>query len=364
MPILQQLTTFLRSRSFQFLVASFAVLALIPIFINDNFFLFVFTLIFIFSIYAASWNFLANSGQGSLGHAAFLGIGGFSSAIIGSRISNVIIGTFGVNAIQTGTLSLLIQLSVLLIGGLISAGIGLLIGLACVRLKAWYLAMVTFGFSVIAFTLSSQFDSFTNGINGFRTATFVSGGYPFYILVISFAAVSITVMYWIMKSRIGLAFRAIHGNEAEARMIGINTAKYKLIAFVISTFFAGIAGGLYAYFIQFIDNSVFSPANSFLPLIMTVIGGLGTVSGPIIGAIFLTSIEQILTTQSVTQSLSTTLGPLFPKVGYVGPPLTYLIIGVILLVIVIFSPKGLTALFRKFYTYLITEDKPKGAKTP
>ena len=61
-------------------------------------------------------------------------------------------------------------------------------------------------------------------------------------------------------------------------MIGINTAKYKLIAFVISTFFAGIAGGLYAYFIQFVDNSIFSPANSFLPLIMTVIGGLGTVS--------------------------------------------------------------------------------------
>jgi branched-chain amino acid transport system permease protein len=357
---LQQFTTFMRSKSFLFLVASIAVLALIPIFITDSFFLFVFTLIFIFSIYAASWNFLANSGQGSLGHAAFLGIGGFSAAIIGSRISNAIIGANG--ATLTGALALLIQLLVLLVGGLISSGIGLLIGLACVRLKAWYLAMVTFGFSVIAFTLSSQFDSFTNGINGFRTPILVPGGYPFYILVISFASISITVMYLIMKSRMGLAFRAIHGNEAEARMIGINTAKYKLIAFVISTFFAGIAGGLYAYFIQFIDNSVFSPANSFLPLIMTVIGGLGTVSGPIIGAIFLTSIGQILTTQSVTQSLSSTLGPLFPKVGYVGPPLTYLIIGVIMLLIVIFYPKGLTSLFRKFINYLLSEEKPKGAK--
>ncbi len=363
MPILQQLSIFMRSRSFQFLVASFVVLALIPLFIPDKFFLFVFTLIFIFAIYAASWNFLANSGQGSLGHAAFLGIGGFSSAIIGGRISNAIIGTFGANALQPGILSLLIQLSVLLIGGLISAGIGLLIGLACVRLKAWYLAMVTFGFSVIAFTLSSQFNSFTNGIDGFKTAIFVSVGYPFYILVVSFAAVSIAVMYLIMKSRIGLAFRAIHSNEAEARMIGVNTVKYKLIAFVISTFFAGIAGGLYSYFFQFIDNSVFSPANSFLPLIMTVIGGLGTVSGPIIGAFFLTSVGQILGTQSVTHALSTTLGPLFPKVGYVGPPITYLIIGVILLIIVIFSPKGLTSLFRKFLNYIVTEDKPKGTKT-
>jgi branched-chain amino acid transport system permease protein len=361
MPLQQKLTVFLRSKGFQLLVLCFAVLALIPVFITDSFFLFVFTLIFIFAIYAASWNFLANSGQGSLGHAAFLGIGGFASAIIGGKISNDLIGFLGVRSMPIGALSLLIMISVLLVGGLISAGIGLLIGLACVRLKAWYLAMVTFGFTVIANSLSSQFDSFTNGINGFAPALLVPRGYPFYILVITFAATSIMVMYLIMKSRMGLAFRAIHGNEAEARMIGINTAKYKLIAFVISTFFAGIAGGLYVYFIRFVDNSIFSPANSFLPLIMTVIGGLGTVSGPIIGAIFLTVVGQILTTQIVTQSLSTTLGPLFPKVGYVGPPLTYLIIGVILLLIVIFSPKGLTSLFRKFYNYLITEEK--GAKT-
>jgi branched-chain amino acid transport system permease protein len=364
MTLQKQLVLFLRSRGFQFLVVCFAVLALIPVLIRDSFFLYVFTLIFIFAIYAASWNFLANSGQGSLGHAAFLGIGGFSSAIIGGKITSAIIGILGVYVMPIGALSLLVQISVLLIGGFVSAGIGLLIGLACVRLKAWYLAMVTFGFTVIAYSLSSQFDSFTNGISGFAPILLVPRGYSFYILVISFAATSIAAMYLIMKSRMGLAFRAIHSNEAEAGMIGINTTKYKLIAFVISTFFAGIAGGLYVYFIRFVDNSIFLPANSFLPLIMTVIGGLGTLSGPIIGAIFLTSVQQILITQSVTQSLSSTLGPLFPKVSYAGPPLTYLIIGVILLVIVIFSPKGLISLFRKFYNYLIAEDKPKGAKTP
>jgi branched-chain amino acid transport system permease protein len=353
---LRQKLAILRSRGFQLLVLCFAVLALIPVFITDNFFLFVFTSIFVFAMYAASWNFLANSGQGSLGHAAFLGIGGFSSAIIGGKIANALISFLGVYAIPIGVLSVSIQIAVILVGGLISCGIGFLIGLACVRLKAWYLAMVTFGFSVIAFTLSSQFDSFTNGINGFAPTLLVPGGYPIYILVISFSVTSIAIMYLIMKSRIGLAFRAIHGNESEAKMIGINTAKYKLIAFVISTFFAGISGGLYVYFIRFVDNSIFSPANSFLPLIMTVIGGLGTVSGPVIGSIFLTSIGQILTTQVVTRTLSATLGPFFPKVGYVGPPLTYLIIGVILLLIVIFSPKGLTSLFRKFYNYLSTPE--------
>ncbi len=363
MPLQQKILAFLRSKGFLLLVACFAILAVIPIVITDTFFLYVFTLIFIFSIYAASWNFLANSGQGSLGHAAFLGIGGFASAIIGTRIANALIQMWGGYAVPIGALSVAIQVSVILIGGLISAGIGLLIGLACVRLKAWYLAMVTFGFSVIAFTLSSQFDSITNGINGFDPSTLVPGGYPFYILVIVFAVASIGTMYLIMKTRIGFAFKAIHGNESEARMIGINTAKYKLMAFVISTFFAGMAGGLYVYFIRFVDNSIFSPANSFLPLIMTVIGGLGTVSGPIIGALFLTSVTQILTIPSVTQSLSSTIGPLFPKVSYAGPPLTYLIIGVVLLLIVIFSPQGLAALFHKFYNYLMSEEKPKKAKT-
>jgi len=349
----QALTKFFSSRGFQILVVSFAILAFIPVLIRDSFFLFVFTLIFIFAIYAASWNFLANSGQGSLGHAAFLGIGGFTSAIIGSRLSTAIITALKVDAVPIGALSVLLQISVLLLGGLLSAGIGLLIGLACVRLKAWYLAMVTFGFSVIANTLSSQFDSFTNGINGFAPVTLVPSGFPFYIMVISFAVLSIGLMHAIMKSRMGLAFRAIHGNETEAKMIGINTAKYKLIAFTISTFFAGIAGGLYVYLIGFVQNSIFSPEYSFLPLIMSVIGGLGTVSGPVIGSIFLTSVDQLLKTPIVTRSLSNTFGPLFPKVGYVGPPLIYLVIGVILIVIVIFSPKGLESLFRRFYKYLI-----------
>jgi branched-chain amino acid transport system permease protein len=335
----------------------------LPLLVSNSFFLYILTLIFVFVIYAASWNFLSNSGQGSLGHAVFLGIGGFSSAIIGGRISIAMIGLLGLTRMPIGVLSVLIQVVVLLIGGLISAGIGLLIGLACVRLKAWYLAMVTFGFSVIASTLSSQFDSFTNGINGFAPTTLVPGGFPFYILVIAFAVSSVTTMYLIMKSRMGLAFRAIHGNEAEAKMIGINTAKYKLIAFVISTFFAGIAGGLYVYFIRYVDNSIFAPANSFSPLIMTVIGGLGTVAGPIIGSIFLISVQQILALPSVADFLRASLGAYFPGVGDVGPPLSLLVIGVILLVIVIFAPKGLISLFRKLYNYLNTKPQPKEVKT-
>ena len=360
---IKQLSKLMQSKSVLFMIGVFVILALLPVLISDNFFLTILTLTTIFSIYAASWNFLANSGQGSLGHALFLGVGGFAAAIIGSTLANATADLLGSAQIPVGAISVTIQILSTIVGGLLSAGIGLLIGLACVRLKAWYLAMVTFGFSVIAATISSQFDSVTHGINGFATTTLVPRGFPFYILVLSFAMVSIIVMYIITKSRIGMAFRAIHGNEPEAKMIGINTAKYKLIAFVISTFFAGIAGGLYAYFFRLIDNSVFSPLNSFTPLIMSVIGGLGTVMGPIIGAIFLVGVQQTLAMPSVVESLRTSLGQFFPEVSNVGAPLSFLIIGIILLVIVIFAPKGLEPQLRKLYKYIAEalQDKDKKA---
>lgn len=363
MKLKQTLMTFLRSRSFLYMLGFFAVLVLLPLFIQDNFFLTVLTLITIFAIYASSWNFLASSGQGSLGHALFLGIGGFAAAIIGSAVSTASLSMLGTAQMPVGALSVVILILSLVLGGLLSAGVGLLIGLACVRLKAWYLAMVTFGFSVIAATLSSQFDAVTRGINGFSTVTLVPKGFPFYVLVVAFALTSVSVMFLITQSRVGLAFKAIHGNEAEAKMIGINTAKYKLIAFVISTFFAGIAGGLYAYFIRLIDNSVFSPANSFLPLIMSVIGGLGTVAGPILGSIFLVSIQQTLALPGVVNNVNGALGPFFPDVSNVGPPLSWIVIGVILLLIVIFAPKGLISLLRKLYNQLESKPQPKEAKT-
>lgn len=344
----QKISQFIRSKAFLVIIGCFTILALIPLFITDNFFLTLLTLIIIFSIYASSWNLLASSGQGSLGHAVFLGIGGFASAMIGGSIATGLASFMGVDRLPIGAVSVAVQVLVMLLGGLISAGIGLLIGLACVRLKAWYLAMVTFGFSVIIASISSQLDPFTHGIDGFAPATLVPKGYPFYILVTVSALTSIMIMYLIMhRFRMGLAFRAIHGNEAEAKMIGINTTKYKLIAFVISTFFAGIAGSLYVYFIRYVDNSIFAPANSFTPLIMTVIGGLGTVLGPIIGAVILISTQQLLALPSVSDALQSALGHYFPGVADVGPPISLIIIGVVLVLIVIFMPKGVISLYDK-----------------
>ena len=189
----------MRSNRFYLSFALLIISACIPLLIKDLFIIYVLTLVNIFTMYSSSWNLLAYSGQGSLGHAAFLGIGGFTSSLMAINLG--IPPMIGV-----------------IIGGLFSAFIGLLIGLACVRLRAWFLAMVTFGFSVIAETVTRYFDPITHGVFGFQTPLLVPSGTPFYYLSLSIAVLTIIFIYLVMNSKIGLAFRAIRENEQEARM--------------------------------------------------------------------------------------------------------------------------------------------------
>jgi branched-chain amino acid transport system permease protein len=335
------LATFVKSfrlRKFQFAIATLAFVAILPLFVSNEYYVGVFTTMIIFALYASSWNILAYSGQGSLGHAAFLGIGGFASALLAIKLGvPPIIGLF--------------------VGGLISAGIGFLVGLACVRLKAWFLAMVTFGFAVIAVTIVSQFDDIFGGIIGFATPSIVPQGVPFFYATLAITTVSIAAIYLVMKSKWGLAFKAIHENELEAKMIGINTAKYRLLAFVISTFFAGIAGCLLTESQLFISTDIFKIDNSFLPLIMAVVGGLGTLEGPIVGSIIITSIDKFA---PIAYPLLQPLSPLFPGVTNVGPALTLVGLGIFLILVVIFLPKGITSLLHKLYDYLREGETKKG----
>ena len=223
-------------------------------------------------------------------------------------------------------------------------------GLACVRLREWFLAMVTFGFAVIAETVTSHFDHITHGVWGFRTPLLVPPGIPFYYAALLLAVSSISLMYLIMKSKIGLAFSAIRENESEARMIGVNTTKYKLLAFVMSTFFAGLSGALYAHFIRYINIKVYVPENSFKPLMMSVIGGLGTIEGPVIGSAIMVFIDSFLPT--IDKTLQALMGPFFIEVSNVGPPIRMIGIGIFLVVIVIFIPKGVSSLLHRIYSYL------------
>jgi branched-chain amino acid transport system permease protein len=330
----------LQSKKVYYVLAAVAFVAVLPLLMGSEYIVGqVLTLMIIFALYASSWNILAYSGQGSLGHAAFLGIGGFASALVSIRLGlPPIVGLF--------------------VGSLFSAGVGLLIGLTCVRLKAWFLGMVTFGFSIIIATLVNQFDSFLGGANGFPTPTIVPQGLPFYYATLAIVASSIIAIFFVMKSKWGLAFKAIRENELEAKMIGINTGYYRLLAFVISAFFAGLAGGLYAESQLFIQASIFKVDNSFLPLIMAVIGGLSTIEGPIIGSVIIVSIDSFL---PLTDKYLSPLGSIFPGVSNVGPPFRLIGLGLFLILVVIFLPKGISSLLHKAYDYL-REDTSKVKK--
>jgi len=135
----------------------------------------------------------------------------------------------------------------------------------------------------------------------------------------------IYLIYRILKSRLGLAFEAIRENELEARVMGINTVKYKLIGFALSAFFSGIAGALMSHHMGYLTPEVFSVENSFKPIIYCITGGLFTLEGPILGTVIISSLWDGLKSMGLMH-------------------LHLVIIGLLLIVIVIFLPKGLISL--------------------
>lgn len=290
-----------------------AIAFLLPLVIGSNlYFLTILILMVIFIIYASAWNFLTFSGQGSLGHAAFLGLGGYAASLLAVRLS-------------------LPPITTLVFGGAFAALIGVLIGLTCVRLREWFLAMVTFGFAVIIQTLVvSQLAPITGGWDGYPVPKLVPTDIPGYLmieyyLILMMAIAIIVVFHLLLKSRIGLALAAIRENEIEARAAGINPVPFKLFAFGTSAFVTGIAGSLEIFHFGYITPEIFGIDLSFWPIIYSITGGLGTLSGPIIGTIVVTLLWDSLNAMGLTYA-------------------RFVIIGVLLVLIIIFLPRGLVSL--------------------
>jgi len=295
------------------ILAALAISVIIPILTGFNaYYLTVMILMLIFIIFASAWNFLTYTGQGSLGHAAFFGIGGYVSAL-------------------TATASGLSPYLTIFVGGGGAAAAGVFIAIICVRLKEWFLAMVTFGFAIIVQVLVvTQFSSVTGGWDGIAAPPLISSSVPGYLLWIYYSilaiAVLVIVIFWfILRSRVGLAFAAIRENELEARAAGIDPVRYKLAAFAISAYFAGVAGALEIHYLGYITPEIFGVDISFWPIIYSISGGLGTLAGPVIGTIVITLLWDGL------QGLGLSYG-------------RFIIIGVLLVLIIIFLPKGMVSL--------------------
>lgn len=294
--------------------------ALLPLVLGLNLYILtILILMVIFIIYASSWNFLTYTGQGSLGHAAFFGLGGYASALVATAS--------GISPYIT-----------MLIGGGAAALVGLFIGAICVRLKEWFLAMVTFGFAIIIQTLMvSQFAGITGGWDGIAAPRLISSSVPNYLLIeyysILLIAVVVILIFWlILRSPVGLAFAAIRENEMEARAAGINPVKYRLFAFLVSAYFSGIAGALEIHHLGYITPEIFGVDLSFWPIIYSISGGLGTLAGPIVGTIVITVLWDGLQALGLTYA-------------------RFIIIGLLLVLIIIFLPKGLISLPEQFRKY-------------
>lgn len=218
------------------------------------------------------------AGQFSLGHAGFMAVG----AYVASTLSTIYpAGAFMQSHLGVGI--------AVVVGGFCAAVAGYLVGLPSLRLRGDYLAIVTLGFGEIIRIIILNIDAVggPRGLPGIpRLSTF------FWVYL--WAALTFVVLFRLVRSSFGRAILSVREDEIAAESMGINTAQYKVRAFVISSFFAGIAGALFAHYQGFVDPSSFSFNRSVEVVIMVVMGGMGSFSGSIIGALLVTLLPEFL----------------------------------------------------------------------
>jgi branched-chain amino acid transport system permease protein len=243
--------------------------------VREQFILQIFTFAFIFSIYAQSWNLAAHSGQFSLGHATFLGLGAYASVLLVGRLG-------------------LPPALAMFVGPLLPALVGLGIARLCLRLREWYLGMVTFGFTAIVQVLVvEQFGWLTNRWDGLDAQRLWPAGPAVetvavlnYLAGLALMVATYLAVAALMDSKTGLAFSAIHDSELVATVSGVNVRGYRLLAMALSGYLAGLAGALNSHTLtRHISPGIFGVEDSIWPLLYTIAGGLRTPEGPILGTL-------------------------------------------------------------------------------
>lgn len=229
-------------------------------------------------ILAVSLNLITGFlGELSLGHAGFMSIGAYVGALI----------TINMDAPEIVELTL-----ALLAGGAVAALFGFLIGMPVLRLNGDYLAIVTLGFGeIIKSVLISM--KITNGAKGLQRIPLYTT-YKSYTLVFILMVISVIAIMNIVKSRHGRAICSIRDNSIATQSIGINVSRFKVMTFVISAFFAGIAGVLYAHNVGILKPTTFDYNKSIEILVIVVLGGMGSIRGSVIAAIILTALPELL----------------------------------------------------------------------
>lgn len=275
----------------------------------------------IYVIMAVSLNIATGYlGQLPLGHAGFMSVGGYSCAILIMRLQPV----FGIalrDFAAPTPAALALFVCGLLFGGAMAALCGLVIGIPALRLKGDYLAIITLGFAEIIRVVMLNVDGLL-GVDLTGGAKGLTGipAYTSFLNTFVVVAISLFLIHTMMKSRHGRAILAIRDNEIAAEATGVNTTYYKTLAFVVSAFFAGIAGGLYAGCIGVMAPAKFGFMKSVEVLVMVVLGGMGSMLGSVLSATVLTILPEALRAFADYRTLA---------------------YAVVLIVVMIFRPQGL-----------------------
>jgi branched-chain amino acid transport system permease protein len=287
------------------------------------------TLVLIYSIAGLGLMLLAGfTGLFSMGHAAFLGVGAYTHAVLTN-------------------LGVPFPIALACAAGLAGA-VGLVVGLPALRVKGIYLGIATLSFGFIVEEVLARWESVTGGNAGIHIKKpnifgwVLESGSAFYFLCLAITVAATLGILNLLRSPTGRAFVAIRDSEISAQSMGIHLAYYKTLSFALSAALAGVAGALYAHNLQFISPDQFNILQSIDLLLMIVIGGVGSVHGAFLGAIFLITMPQIIA--MVKDYLPAAVGQ--------APGLQGLVYGVVLIAFVLFEPLGLYGRWLKVRTYL------------
>ena len=319
-------------RLYLLLAAVFVILMLLPLFL-DNYALGIFIMIFYWAYVGQSWNILTGyTGHISLGHALYIGIGAYATTYLAQ--------TFGLTP-WIG----------MFLGGFIAVAVALFLGFLGFRfgLRGVYFVIMTIAFAEITRLVVSHIEalgSFTGIFLDFNPSFYnfqFRGNVPYYYIALGFMLASLAAVRLIEVSKVGRFIVAIREDEEAAQALGVNTFKYNMIAIAISAFMTSLAGAFYANYIFYLHpNSLFGMSLSIELILRPIVGGLGTLFGPVIGSVILTPLSEISRAY-------------FAKGGLEG--LHLILYGVLTILVVLFMPKGIIVYVRRLLRPIL---KPAG----
>ena len=263
----------------------------------------------------------------SLGHAAFMGVGAYTVAVMEQRLgSPALINLLG--------------------GGAVATVIGLIVGLPSLRVKGLYLAITTIAASFILHFIFARWTSVTGGTAGITVpparlfGLVLDNQFRLYWLIVAVTTAMLLGASNVFRTRIGRAFIAIRDRDISAEVLGIPLLRYKLLSFGLSSFYAGVAGGLWAYFFGSVTAESFPLLMSIFFLVATIVGGMGSILGGILGAAFMTLVPEVL-------KLILGLLPNTTEAAALLAPVRTMVFGFLIVGFLIFEPNGLADIWRR-----------------